>query len=68
MAAGTAHKEFADVTVKKIVENKEMFTTTLQKILDTPDGERTPRARMILNAFHLYYEEIFAFGCSVSAD
>lgn len=66
MAADQLQKKFVDVKVKQVEEDPELFSDTLRKVLNTPNEQRSTRAKALLQAFQVYYEEIFAFGCSVS--
>lgn len=59
-------KKFVDVTVKQVAEDHALFAETLKKVLDTPPAQRSPRATQLLQSFQVYYEEIFAFGCTVT--
>ena len=66
MATNEPEKKFVDVKVKQVEEDPELFADTLRKVLTTPHEQRSTRAKALLQAFQIYYEEIFAFGCSVS--
>ena len=66
MPKDAPEKKFVDVTQKQVAEDHELFAQTLKKVLDTPRDLRSPRAVQLLQSFQVYYEEIFAFGCTVT--
>ena len=66
MATDPIEKKFVDVKVKQVEEDPVLFADTLRKVLNTPHEQRSTRAKALLQSFQGYYEEIFAFGCSVS--
>jgi hypothetical protein len=66
MPKDAPEKKVVDVTVKQVAEDHELFAQTLRKVLDTPAAKRSPRAVQLMQSFQVYYEEIFAFGCTVT--
>ena len=58
-------KKVVEVSEKRVVEDHHLFGETIKKVLESPNAERSERAKMLVNAFQLYYEEIFAFGCAI---